>query len=118
MSVLRRCVRRSLASAWTVVGDDKSRPVRDASNVPRGIRPDLTRVHRVAGAPGGWRPPGSRHTAHQSTAMRLEPIPDHQQLSVAQMPPQRLEEGDDLRRPHRALHQLEVDVPEADTSDR
>ena len=50
--------------------------------------------------------------------MRLEPIPDDQQLSVAQMLPQRLEEGDDLRRPHRALHELEVDVPEADTSDR
>ena len=56
--------------------------------------------------------------AHQPTAMCLEPIPDDQQLSVAQMPPQRLEEGDDLRRPHRALHELEVDVPEADTSDR
>ena len=56
--------------------------------------------------------------AHQPTAMCLEPIPDDQQLSVAQMSPQRLEEGDDLRRPHRALHQFEVDVPEADTSDR
>ena len=56
--------------------------------------------------------------AHQSTAMRLEPIPDDQQLSVAQMPPQRSEEDDDLRRPHRALHQLEVDVPEADAGDR
>jgi len=56
--------------------------------------------------------------AHQPTAMRLEPIPDDQQLSVGQMPPQRFEEGDDLRRPHRALHQFEVDVPEADTSDR
>lgn len=56
--------------------------------------------------------------AHQPTAMCLEPIPDDQQLSLAQMPPQRLEEGDDLRRPHRALHQFEVDVPEADTSDR
>jgi hypothetical protein len=30
--------------------------------------------------------------------MRLEPIPDDQQLSVAQMPPQRFEERDDLRR--------------------
>src|SRR5690242_21286152 len=38
--------------------------------------------------------------AHQPTAMRLEPIPDDQQLSVAQMSPQRFEEGDDLRRPH------------------
>ncbi len=56
--------------------------------------------------------------AHQPTAMCLEPIPDDQKLSVAQMPPQRFEEGDDLRRPHRALYQFEVDVPEADTSDR
>ena len=56
--------------------------------------------------------------AHQPTAMRLEPIPDDQQLSVAQMPSQRFEEDDDLRRPHRALHQLAVDVPEADTGDR
>ena len=56
--------------------------------------------------------------AHQPTAMRLEPIPDDQKFSVAQMSPQRFEEGDDLRRPHRALHQFEVDVPEADTSDR
>jgi len=38
--------------------------------------------------------------AHQPTAMCLEPIPDDQQLSVAQMSPQRFEEGDDLRRPH------------------
>src|SRR6476620_9778343 len=48
--------------------------------------------------------------AHQPTAMCLEPIPDDQQLSVAQMSPQRSEEGDDLRRPHCALHQLEVDA--------
>jgi len=34
------------------------------------------------------------------------------------MPPQRFEEGDDLKRPHRAWHELEVDVPEADTGDR
>ena len=36
--------------------------------------------------------------AHQPTAMCLEPIPDDQQLSVAQMAPQRSEEDDDLGR--------------------
>ena len=52
--------------------------------------------------------------ADQSTAMRLEPIPDNQQLSVAEMPTQRFEEGDDFDRPHCTLHQFEIDVPEAD----
>src|SRR6478672_2550663 len=41
--------------------------------------------------------------AHQPTAMCLEPIPDDQKFSVVQMSPQRFEEGDDLRRPYRAL---------------
>ena len=56
--------------------------------------------------------------AHQPTAMCLEPIPDDQKFSVVQMSPQRFEEGDDLRRPYRALHQFEVDVPEANACDR
>jgi|SRR3954471_3012182 len=56
--------------------------------------------------------------ANQPAAMCLEPIPDDQKFSVAQMPPQRFEEGDDLRRPCRALHQFEVDVPEANACNR
>src|SRR5689334_880607 len=57
------------AGAWRVHGQsvwrspwDRNWPTRDASNVPRDIRLDSTRVHKVAGTPGGWRPPGSRHT--------------------------------------------------------
>lgn len=53
--------------------------------------------------------------AHQPAAVRLQAIPDDQQLSPVQVPSQCLQEGDDLGRANRSRHQLEIDVPEADT---
>jgi hypothetical protein len=50
--------------------------------------------------------------------VRWQPIPDDQQFPGYEMPPQRFEEGHDLGCPKRSMHQLEVDVPEADASDR
>jgi hypothetical protein len=69
------------------------------SNATRGIRAGSTPVHRAAGTSVGCRCPGSDILAHQPAATRMGPIPDYRQRPVAERPPQRSEEGDDLGRP-------------------
>ncbi len=60
---------------------------------------------------------GVNPCAHQTAGMDLQTIPDYEQLAADQVPPQVSEEVEDLGGTDAALDQLEVDVPEGDTSD-